>query len=59
MDPNCYGGGGTRYWDQPVVWQNKMQNPGEFLVFTGGLVEYRMGSVQDVHFEFHDEQDEY
>jgi len=36
-----------------------MQNPGEFLVFTGGEVEQIMGSVQDVHFEFHDEQDEY
>jgi len=33
-----------------------MQNPG---IILDGVIEQRMGSMQDVHFEFHDEQDEY
>jgi len=33
-----------------------MQNPG---IILDGVIEQRMGNVQDVHFEFHDEQDEY
>jgi len=33
-----------------------MQNPG---IISDNVIEQRMGSVQDMHFEFHDEQDEY
>jgi len=33
-----------------------MQNP---RIISDGVIEQRMGSVQDMHFEFHDEQDEY